>query len=53
MDKMNEIVLFETADKEITLNVPIEQDTVWLNRNQMSELLNEMLRQSVSISIML
>lgn len=40
MDKMNEIVLFETADKEITLNVPIEQDTVWLNRNQMSELFN-------------
>ena len=38
MDKTNEIVLFETEDKEITLNVPIEQDTVWLNRNQMAEL---------------
>ena len=38
MSKINEIVLFETGDKEIKLNVPIEQDTVWLNRNQMAEL---------------
>lgn len=38
MTKENEIVLFETEDKEITLSVPIEQDTVWLNRNQMAEL---------------
>lgn len=34
----NEIVLFETDDKEIKLSVPIEQETVWLNRNQMAEL---------------
>ena len=33
-----EIVLFETEDKEIKLNVTVEQDTVWLNRNQISEL---------------
>lgn len=26
----NEIVLFETEDKEIRLNVPIENETVWL-----------------------
>ena len=38
MNKTNEIVLFETEDKEIKLSVPIEQDTVWLNRNQMAEL---------------
>ena len=38
MDRTNEIVLFETEDKEIKLNVPIEQDSVWLNRNQMAEL---------------
>ena len=30
--------MFETEDKEITLSVPAEQETVWLNRNQMSEL---------------
>lgn len=38
MEKMNEIVLFETEDKEIKLAVPIEQETVWLNRNQMADL---------------
>ncbi len=35
---MNEIVLFETKDKEIRLPVPIEKDTVWLTQDQMSEL---------------
>ena len=38
MAKENEIVLFETKDKEITLNVKVNQDTVWLNRNQMADL---------------
>ena len=38
MEKMNEIVLFETEDKTVTLSVPVEQETVWLNRNQMAEL---------------
>ena len=38
MAKEKEIVLFETEDKEITLNVKVDQDTVWLNRNQMAEL---------------
>lgn len=37
MDK-SEIVLFETSDKEIKLSVPVEGETVWLNRNQMAEL---------------
>lgn len=34
----NEIVLFETQDKEITLSVPLENETVWLTQDQMSEL---------------
>ena len=38
MKKENEIILFETEDKEIKLNVKVDHDTVWLNRNQMSEL---------------
>lgn len=38
MGKTNEIVLFETQDKEIKLSVPVDQETVWLNRNQMAEL---------------
>ena len=34
----NELILFETADKKIKLTVPIENNTVWLNRNQLAEL---------------
>ena len=34
----NEIVLFETKDKEVKLSVPIEEDTVWLTPAQMTEL---------------
>lgn len=37
MDK-NKIILYETKDKAVTLNVNIDGDTVWLNRNQLSEL---------------
>ncbi len=36
--KVNEIVLFETEDKEIKLRVPIENEMVWLNRSQLTEL---------------
>ena len=38
MQKNNEIVIFETKDKQIKLPVTVEGETVWLNRNQMSEL---------------
>ena len=31
----NELILFETADKEIKLNVSVKDSTVWLNRNQL------------------
>lgn len=34
----NEIVIFETEDKMITIPVAVENETVWLNRNQMAEL---------------
>ena len=37
MDK-NEIILYETADHAVKLNVNMDDDTVWLNRTQMSEL---------------
>lgn len=40
MENTNEIILFETEDKAVTLSVPVEQETVWLNRNQMAEPLN-------------
>ena len=34
----NEIILFETEDKSITLPVQVSTDTVWLNRSQLAEL---------------
>ena len=34
----NKLVLFESQDKSISLNVPLRNDSVWLNRNQMAEL---------------
>lgn len=34
----NKIVLFETEDQKIKLEVPIDQETVWLNRQQMADL---------------
>lgn len=37
MDK-NEIVLFETEDRSMTLNVMLENETVWLSQAQMMEL---------------
>ena len=33
-----ELILFETEDKSIALPVIINQETVWLNRHQMSDL---------------
>ena len=34
----NEIILFETADKEVSLQVQMQDETVWLTRSQMAEL---------------
>ena len=34
--KTNEIVLFETEDRNIVLPVNVEKDTVWLSANQMA-----------------
>lgn len=34
----NELILFETADREIKLAVPVKNDTVWLDRRQLAEL---------------
>ena len=45
MDK-NEIILYETADHAVKLNVTTDGNTVWLNRAQLAE------KQLVSISIM-
>ncbi len=34
----NEIVLFETTDNEVSLQVQMQDETVWLTRNQMAKL---------------
>ena len=39
--KENEIILYETADHEVKLNVNTDGDTVWLNRAQLAELFNK------------
>ena len=36
--KKNELVIFETVDNAVKLEVPVEDETVWLNRQQMAEL---------------
>lgn len=36
----NEIVLFETQDKALSLSVPVQDETVWLTQAQMTELFN-------------
>ena len=33
-----ELVIFESEDKAVSLSVPFEEDTVWLNQSQMIEL---------------
>ena len=38
MEKTNEIVLFEAEDKSVTLPVAVQNETEWLNRNQMAVL---------------
>ena len=36
--KKNELVIFETVDNVVKLEVPVNNETVWLNRQQMAEL---------------
>ncbi len=38
MKGKNDIVLFETKDKSVSIPVMVENETVWLNRNQMADL---------------
>ena len=50
MNKKNELVIFETADNEIKLDVPVEGETVWLTQAQMTQLF-ETSKQNVSLHI--
>ena len=46
----NEIVLFESSDNAVRLEVPVNQDTVWLTQEQMSTLF-ETARSSIAYHI--
>ena len=37
----NEMVIFETEDKQVSLPVTVEEETVWLNQSQMMELFED------------
>ena len=37
-DFQNEIVIYQTSDGSVALNVPLENETVWLTQSQMKEL---------------
>ena len=38
MNETTDLVLFNSADGKVSLSVAVENETVWLNRTQMSEL---------------
>lgn len=38
MDNNSEILIYQTADQEIRIQTRLQDETVWLNRNQMAEL---------------
>lgn len=38
MEEKKELVIFETKDHAVKLEVPVNEETVWLNRQQMAEL---------------
>jgi hypothetical protein len=50
MSDQNELVLFQTVDEQVKLNVAIEGETVWLNQQQMVELFNTT-KQNISLHI--
>lgn len=38
MEEKKELIIFETKDHAVKLEVPVNEETVWLNRQQMAEL---------------
>lgn len=52
IDSENEIILYQ-SDSTLSLDVRVENDTVWLNRNQLALLFDRDVKLSVSISITL
>jgi len=49
----NKIILYETADTTVKLDVNTDGNTVWLNRSQLAELFDRDVKLSVNMSTML
>lgn len=46
----NQIIIYQTPDGETSIDVTLDQDTVWLSHNQMAELFQSS-KQNVSLHI--
>lgn len=46
----NQIIIYQTPDGETSIDVTLDQDTVWLSQNQMAELFQSS-KQNVSLHI--
>lgn len=53
MEQKKELVIFETKDHAVKLEVPVNEETVWLNRQQMAELFDRDVKTIGKHSIML
>jgi hypothetical protein len=38
MEEENKIIIYQTPDGETAIDIKLENDTVWLNRHQLSQL---------------
>ncbi len=47
---INEITIFETKDKTVSIPVKVDSDTVWLNQNEMAQLFSTT-KQNISLHI--
>lgn len=47
---MNEITIFETKDKAVSIPVKLDSETVWLNQNEMAQLFSTT-KQNISLHI--
>ena len=50
MEGKGEIIIYQTEDKRNQLEVRLEDDTVWINQGQMTELFNQT-KQNISLHI--
>ena len=52
MDSNNQIIIYQTEDGQTQVDVRLENDMIWLTRQQIAVLFGRDYRQSANISIM-